>query len=135
MSINQNFAVMRHASYTDGGKITETGHQQIATAAKKFMEFAGKNGITEIEIWHSPQIRAKNTAQIFCNHLNVKADLSEKNFLDCDNLEIQNNLPNGNTTFILMISHQPYIEYYYKKCFGSYTDTYNCNIYVGSEKL
>ncbi len=132
---NQNFAVMRHASYTGGGEITQIGHQQIALAAKKFNEFTEKNGTTEIEIWHSPKIRAKNTAEIFCNYLNVKADLSEKSFLDCDNLEIQNNLPNGNTTFILMISHQPDIEHYYKKCFGSYTDTSNCNIYVESEKL
>lgn len=127
---------MRHASYTGGGEITQSGHQQIAVAAEKFKQFAEENEITEIQIWHSPQIRAKNTAEIFSNHLlNVKADLSEKSFLDCDNLEIQNNLPNENTTFILMISHQPDIEYYYKNRYGNYTDTYNCDIYIGSNKL
>ncbi len=45
----ENFAVMRHASYTDSGKITETGHQQIATAAKKFMEFAEKMELQKLK--------------------------------------------------------------------------------------
>ncbi len=66
----------------------------------------------------------------------MEADLSEKNFLDCDNLEIQNNLPNGNTTFILMISHQPDIEFYYKDCFGCYPMFIDsCDIFIGPDEL
>lgn len=135
MEIQKKYAVMRHASYGPSEEITERGHSQIQEAVEKFTQFCEKNQITEVEIWHSPQIRAKNTAEIFCDQINIKNNLTEKNFLDCDNDEIQDNLPEKNDVFILMISHQPDIEHFLRKCLGVYFKVYNCDIVFKNEKL
>jgi phosphohistidine phosphatase SixA len=102
---------------------------------KKLSEFFAKNGITEFQIWHSPQKRARLTGEILKELLQISCkNFVQKNFLDCDYYEIQKNLP-VEQVFTLMISHQPDVEYYLENKYNSYQSVYNCDVFIGSQKL
>ncbi len=128
-----NYAVMRHADHSSN-IVTPTGQKQIELSAGKLTAFLEENNISEIEIWHSPQNRAKETATYLQKNLLVKSLVKEKGFLNCDYEEIQDNLPNQDS-FIVMISHEPDIAYYLEKKYQSYVDVYQCDIFIGSQKL
>lgn len=128
-----NYVVMRHAEHKNNF-VTPNGITQIELAAKKLASFLEENAISEIEIWHSPQNRAKETASCLQKNLLVKSLVKEKGFLNCDYEKIQDNLPDQDS-FIIMISHEPDIEYYLKAKYKSYADIYQCDIFIGSQKL
>ena len=138
MTTNKNYAVMRHASYsasTSNQEITQSGIQQIKRAAEILESFFKENNITEFQIWHSPQMRANNTAKLLIESVTVQCvTVLEKRFLNCDLESIQDNIPNEEI-FTLLISHEPDIEFYIRKMYSYRPDVYNCDIYVGSEKL
>lgn len=132
----RNYAVMRHASYLRGGQeITESGIDQIQKASEKLKKFLEEKGITEFHIWHSPQTRAENTAKILSSLIKTQHKIETGYFLDCGLSEIQNYLDRVGKTFILMISHEPDIEYYLKNQYGIRTNVDNCDIFYIGDRL
>jgi phosphohistidine phosphatase SixA len=130
-----NYAVMRHASYGYNQEITGSGKNQITIAAEKLNDFFAKNEITQFQIWHSPQKRARLTGILLQEQLQIPCiNINEKEFLDCDYHEIQDNLPKEEI-FTLMISHQPDIEHYLRKKYSINQDVYNCDILINYSKL
>lgn len=71
--------LIRHAHAIDGGhdaarSLSEKGREQIKRVAQFLRE---REQFAPVEFWHSPLVRAAETAELFTQHLHTKASRRE----------------------------------------------------------
>ena len=108
---------MRHGEAAEG--IPDAGRALTATGksdAAAVSEFLKKSGVGVNLIWHSPRVRAKQTAEIAGKILNPKAALVERNDLNphdsveraADQLEMLFQEKQGER--LLVVGHLPFLH-------------------------
>jgi hypothetical protein len=135
--LNNRYAVMRHAKDVEEKGLTVIVADSVAICSRVSRELSGRIKGMRVIIFHSPQIRARFTAEIMRNELlangvNVES-VSELPWLDCEkdtvtNQNIETVLPDDDRSFILFISHKPDVAMFMGKDKYGLEPT-NCTLY------
>lgn len=130
--ISSNYAVMRHGIQSGSG-LTPMSEEHCRRSIQKLVEIIGFG--KKIRIFHSPLSRARATAEIAKNEfveLKTGVEIIEsRSWLDYDrglfdNYILQTLGLDDETTFTLIVAHQPNIENYLDYRFN----VGNCEIFA-----
>lgn len=113
--------LVRHGQYGySSPHLTPIGNEEIRTAASRIKEeLSLSNGVdfTEIFIYHGPQIRARESAEIIARELSTVAIIEtfEKKELDVDSYSISWLVDSLSAPMNILVSHKPDLEDFVKK--------------------
>lgn len=112
MSDNVRLYLMRHAHAVSEDEdpqrpLSEKGREQVQAVAAFFF---GHNGIEVERIWHSPLLRARETADAFCDALNITGSRREiDGLLPYDDIRGVARRLSGFGYPLLVVGHEPHL--------------------------
>ena len=105
--------LVRHGEYGYGRVLVRDGIEQIMATSQIIRQELNEAGIERVAIYHSPQLRAKQSAEVMKAELRpaIVARLIQSEYLDLDCTQVHRlaDIINEGVTTIF-ISHQPDLE-------------------------
>jgi len=104
--------LIRHGAYKrDSGKLTIEGILEISNTGNAIKE--NLKDMNKIKIYHSPIIRAEQSAEVLeCILHPMKSILESKEELSLENYKINNLVKTLDNDTYIIVSHQPDLEHY-----------------------